>query len=77
MIPIYGEPYPDGEIEMTVDRRAVLVALVALPVAAAMPGGALAQEIRVRGQTILLSKRDKTSIKRRCEKLGHSEGTPA
>jgi hypothetical protein len=62
---------------MTVDRRAVLASLAALPVAAMLPRAASAQEITVRGQTIRLSKRDKAWIKRRCEKLEHTEGTPA
>jgi hypothetical protein len=44
---------------MTVDRRAVLASLAALPVAAMLPRAASAQEITVRGQTIRLSKRDK------------------
>jgi hypothetical protein len=67
----------NGEIVMIVDRRVVLASLAALPIAAAVPGAASAQEITVRGQTIRLSKRDKAWIKRRCEKLGHTEGTPA
>ena len=62
---------------MTVNRRSVLASLAALPIAAALPRAASAQEITVRGQTIRLSKRDKAWIKRRCEKLGHTEGTPA
>ena len=62
---------------MIVDRRAVLAALAALAVAATLPSVAFAQEISVRGQTIRLSKRDKNWIKKRCEKLGHTEGTPA
>ena len=44
---------------MTVQRRAVLGALAALPIVAALPGAAGAQEIKVRGQTIRLSTRDK------------------
>lgn len=62
---------------MTVHRRAVLGALAALPIVAALPGTAGAQEIKVRGQTVRLSKRDKAWIKKRCEKLGFTEGTPA
>jgi hypothetical protein len=62
---------------MTVDRRTVLASLAALPVAAVLPRTASAQEIEVRSQTIRLSKRDKAWIKKPCEKLGHTEGTPA
>jgi hypothetical protein len=62
---------------MIVARRAVLAAIAPLPVAAALPSPAFAQEIRVRGQTIRLSKPDKVWIKRRCEKLGHTKGPPA
>ena len=65
------------ENAMIVDRRAVLAAISALTVAAALPSAAFAQEIRVRGQTIRLSKHDKNWVKKRCEKLGHAEGTPA
>ena len=62
---------------MTVNRRALLASLAALPIAAVLPRAASAQEIRVRGRTLRLSKRDRAWIKRRCEKLGHKEGTPA
>jgi hypothetical protein len=62
---------------MTVPRRAVLAALAALPVATLLPAVTTAQEIKVRGQTIRLSSRDKKWIKKRCEQLGHTEGTPA
>ncbi len=62
---------------MTVPRRAVLAALAALPVITLLPRQASAQEIKVRGQTIRLTPRDKAWIKKRCEKLGHTEGTPA
>jgi hypothetical protein len=60
-----------------IDRRALLGTLAALPLAAMLPHAASAQEIRVNGQTIRLTNRDKAWIKRRCEKLGHTEGTPA
>jgi len=62
---------------MTVDRRAVLASLAGLSFAAALPSAVSAEEITVRGQTLRLTKRDKAWIKRRCAKLGHTEGTPA
>ena len=57
---------------MTVDRRAVLASLAALPVAAILPRAASAQEITVRGQTIRLSKRDKAALQKAYARRGHA-----
>lgn len=62
---------------MTVYRQSVLASLALLPISAALPRAASAGEIKVRDQTLRLSNCDKAWIKRCCEKLGHTEGTPA
>lgn len=61
---------------MIVHRRGVLAALVAIPIVAALPASAIAQEVTVRGRTFRLTERDRAWLKRHCEKKGFAEGSP-